>query len=395
MKTILSGFISCLALSLLLPPATARGQIDQYVVLIPTHTTSGPYTGDYDLKGTKLFSDGYVRWGSGTPKPISEMQVREYDPSAIPDGGGGLFLSYTIEHTDEENRGDRDVVMRRLNGEGVDLWEDSLSGPVRLLAQSAHLERNPHLVPSADGAIVFYEVEYTSGTYAGEIDVAAVRVDAEGNLVWEKAVWVANSNRRERIAGTWSDGQGNAVALIVRDADGKPDLLNGDLIATRITSDGVIGWGAKGDVAVVAGSPHSEEKPALIPDGAGGAYIAYELHYRSGARSGDVDIIAQHLSANGDRLWVDPENPPVVSSNPRARELSPSVTVDSIGLTVTFEMVFNEEDAKKGPLRVVGAQRLDALGYPVWNGGDRAQIILAKNRTVEKPMAVADGSGGT
>ncbi|MGE3802758.1 MAG: hypothetical protein AB7H80_17215 [Candidatus Kapaibacterium sp.] len=398
MKTILKEFFFCviLLLTISLSSSTAQGQIDQYVVLIPTHTTSGEYSGDYDLKGTKVYSDGYVRWGAGTPKPISEMQVREYDPSAIPDGSGGMFVCYTIEHTDEENGGDRDIVMRHLDSEGADLWDDSISGAVVLLAQSEHLEVHPHLIPSADGAIVLYEVEYISGSYKGEVDVAAVRVDGNGKLVWENAIWVANSDRHERIVDTWSDGYGNAIALIQRNNNSDKGSFSGDLVAVKISSEGITGWGgAKGNLVVVAGSPHSEENPAVVPDGQGGAFIAYELHYTSGARAGDVDLIAQHLTVNGDRLWLDPENPPVVSSNPRARELSPSITADSSGITVAFEMVFNDEKGKENPLRVVAVQRMDQNGYRVWNGGDKPQVILAKNRGVEKPIAVSDRNGGT
>ena len=396
MKSILNGTWWCLPLFLLITFSQANAQLNQYVVLIPTHTTSGPYAGDYDLKGTKLFSDGYIRWGGINPKPISELQVREYDPTGAPDGEGGLFVCYTIEHTDEENSGDRDVVIRRINSEGEDIWNDSISGPVRLLAQSAHLEEHPHVIPAGDGAIIFYEVVYTIGTYAGEVDIAAARVDQNGLLVWDKAVWAANSDRAERIVDAWPDGNGNVILLFERDNNPDPDQFDGDLIATRVNLDGDIGWGGGiGTLAIVAGSPHSEQNPSVAPDGRGGAYIAYELHYTSGSRAGDVDILAQHLTRNGDRLWVDPSNPPVVSSNPKAKELSPSATLDSIGLTVAFEMVFDPDTPEKMPLQVIGVQRLDVNGYRVWNGGDRPQVLLVKHRMMEHPIAVSDNAGST
>jgi hypothetical protein len=65
---------------------------------------------------------------------------------------------------------------------------------------------------------------------------------------------------------------------------------------------------------------HSERNAVLTPDGAGGAFIAYELKYRSGPRAGDIDIIAQHVDKNGDRRWLDASTPPIVSSSERARE---------------------------------------------------------------------------
>ena len=378
------------------PLLTIQAQIDHYVVLIPTHTSSGQYAGDYDIKGTKLLADGYIKWGAGTPKSLSEMPVKEYDPTAIPDGEDGLFLTYTIEHTDTVNQGDRDVIIRRIDSDGNDIWNDSSSGPVLLLAQSVHIEEHPKIVPTGEGVIVFYEIEYTSGKYKGEKDIAAVRVDRDGSLAWEKAVWIANSDNYETIVDAWPDNQGNAIVLFEKNTASSPSAHNSDLVATRISQDGEIGWGTNENLyTTIAGSPHSEQNAVTVPDGEGGAFIAYELRYVSGSRNGDVDIIAQHLAHSGKRLWVDSENPPIISSNSKALEVSPSIAADSLGITVGFMMEFTSNDSSKEPLKVVGAQRLDYNGYPIWNGGDRAQVILAKDRIVDSPSVIPDGSGGT
>lgn len=373
-------------------------QIGEYVVLMPTPISSGKYAGDYDIKGAMVRGDGFVTWGNISPKSLCEMPVREFGPSAAGDGNGGLFLCYTIEHTDSQNLGDRDIVIRRVNAEGNDVWENPETGPVILLAQSSEFEEHPRVIKVDDGVVVLYEVRYSGGDHNGDVDVAAVRVKTDGTIAWEGAVWVANTDNSEWIAGACSDGQGN-ILVLVESGKNTADTahMNRSLSLYRIAADGTVGWeNAPGKELVIAGSAHDERNGVIVADQDGGAYIAYEIFYNSGARKGDVDIIAQHVTPQGIRSWVDPAAPPVVSSNARAAERAPSIAADSLGIVVAFEMDFQADSAtpRSRPLKVIGAQRLDKNGKAQWNNGERAQVMLAKNRVVNTPQVFSDKSDG-
>lgn len=378
-------------------PDPASAQIGQYVVLLPASISSGKYAGDYDIKGAMIRGDGFVAWGGISPKSLCEMPVREFWPAGVPDASGGMFLCYTIEHTDPENLGDRDIAIRRFDAEGNDIWNNTETGPVVLLAQSSQFEEHPQTVSTVNGAIVFYEVRYSDGGHVGDVDVAAIRVLPDGTVPWEGATWISNTDNMERIAGVAADGQGNALVLIESGrVTADSTNMNRNLTLHRIGPDGALGWGGStGREITIAGSAHDERNGVIVPDNEGGAYVAYEILYNTGARKGDVDIIAQHITGAGGRSWVDPEAPPVVSSNARAAERRPSIAVDSLGIVVSFEMDFQADSlsARSRPLKVVGTQRLDRNGRAVWNGGERAQIILAKNRVVARPQAFSDGTG--
>lgn len=377
----------------------AEAQIGHYVVLMPTLISSGDYAGDYDIKGSKIQGDGLVSWGRMTPRSLCEMPVREFSPNAVSDGSDGMFLAYTIEHTDPDNLGDRDIVIRRISSDGTDMWENEETGPVLLLAQSSQYEEHPQIVRVAGGVIVFYEVRYSDEEHRNDVDIAATLVSDEGEILWEGALWVANSRLVEHIAGVTTDTRGNALVLIQQEPEPSSSVGSVDLLLTRVAPDGTTGWGAPvGQNQLVAGSVHDEQHGVVVPDSLGGAFVAYELAYKTGPRSGDVDIIAQHIDAYGKRTWVDPTAPPIVSSNSRAIERSPSLAADSAGIVVSFEMEFVGDSSATGEesgIRMIGTQRLDMLGKATWNEGGRAQILLAKNRVVGNPHTYTDGTGSS
>src|SRR5688500_17169960 len=131
------------ALLFLASTIVVQAQVEQFVVLLPTHTSSGTYAGDYDIKEVKLSADGFVDGGLGERRILSNLEVREHSPSAAPDGSSGFYLTYTVEYTDSANLGDRDVLIRRKDASGMDVWNDSTMGGVLFVAQSGHYEMNP------------------------------------------------------------------------------------------------------------------------------------------------------------------------------------------------------------------------------------------------------------
>ncbi|MBC8144974.1 MAG: hypothetical protein H7X80_05265, partial [bacterium] len=258
---------------------------------------------------------------------------------------------------------------------------------IAVVAQSEFIESKPRVILSDAGVLVIYEV---SDRATGSLDIAAVKLDGLGKPIWPTGVWIASSRRRERIADVVRDGKGGAIVII--EAISGPDTAQSiDVIAAHVDAYGKVGWGASPDPAVIATSRHFERNPVAVADGLGGAFIAYEIEYASGPRKGDRDILAQHLTAQGQREWVSETALPMVSSVATASESKPVIVSDSDGIIIAFEMNFHSE---KRPVHIIGVQRVDATGRLAWNKGKKPETIIVPNRIVEKPRLSSDGAGG-
>ncbi len=371
-------------------PPVGAAQVNRYLVLFPSLTPSGRYAGDYDIYLSDIFDDGTREFLAEQPKKIAAQAYREFAPVAIPDGAGGAFLAYTIEHNDSAHQGDRDILMRRIDRMGNDVWGDS-SSHIVVIAQSKYAEENPQLVQGADGGIVvLYEVRYGPQSDTGDVDVAAVKIEPNGTPSWSSGIWIANTQRRERLRGSVTDGLGGAVAVVEISTSRDTTITGADIYAMHADRYGKVAWGASAAPLAVAASKHLERNPAVVSDGFGGAYVAYELAYTSGDRIGDVDILAQHISSYGVREWTDPSALPIVSSNEKAREHSPSISLDSAGVIVSFEV--NIVD--KQPLALIGVQRMDHLGKATWNLGRKATLVGAPGMLASHPRTLPLPGGG-
>lgn len=377
---------------LLLAPSFLSAQVSRYTVLYPSRITSGDYQGDYDLFAMSFFSDGLLSGDALNPKAVASQGFKEFDPVMIADGEGGYIVAYTVEHSDPEHIGDRDILMRRVNRSGQNTWGDSANS-VLIVAQSKFVEQNPRIVELADRSLmILYEVHY-GPTEAADVDIAAVRVARNGTMLWQNGVWVANSKRREKLKSAVSDGQGGAVAVLEAITHRDSAHSTGDVLAQHIDINGLVGWKDSSDPVVVAGSRHIERNATAVSDGDGGVIVAYELEYVGSEREGDIDILAQRINRVGMRMWTNEANPPLVSTNNKARERAPVMVRDSAGVVVAFEVSF-KPDRAKDIVHVIGMQRLDTAGTPLWNGGKKSKLIGLRRDIAERPQILPDPVGG-
>jgi hypothetical protein len=363
----------------------------RFLVFYPVYITEGQYSGDYDIFAGSFFADGNLEWSSSKPKAISTAKYREFAPVAMTDSNGGAYLVYTVENPGGPAPNDRDILMRHVDRDGKDLWGDTAS-PVVIIAQSKYSEQNPRLVQSPDGTImIFFEVHYGTSDVSSDVDVAAVKIGMNGIPIWQGGVWIANSKRRERLAGAVSDGRGGGIAVLEpRQFDSSGTMTGSDITAVHVNAAGEIGWQDSQQATIIAGSRHLERNSSVISDGFGGAYIAYELAYSTGDRSGDVDILAQHINSYGVREWTDEAAPPIVSSTDKAREYAPSIALDSSGIVIAFRVDYFGE---RKPLYLVGVQRMDSRGKLLWNEGKKPKLMGVIRRMPDKPQVITDRNG--
>jgi hypothetical protein len=210
----------------------------------------------------------------------------------------------------------------------------------------------------------------------GDSDTYAQKLDGSGNKLWLADVRV---NSDSGTAGQWylsvaTDGNGNAV---VAWGDSRAD--DSDIYAQKLDRSGTKLWA--GDVRVNSDSGTAiQSHPAVAVDGSGKAIVVWK-----DGLSGDMDIYAQRLDGDGERLWaVDVR---VNSDGGAASQSEAAVAVDR-----DRNVVVVWRDGRSGNRSHIYAQKLDAGGNKLWPVDVR---FSSDSGTASQghPAVAVDGSG--
>ncbi|UCE17164.1 MAG: thrombospondin type 3 repeat-containing protein [Gemmatimonadota bacterium] len=179
---------------------------------------------------------------------------------------------------------------------------------------------------------------------------------------------------RYGVSASISDGAGGVItAWEDRRSGSGPDIY-----VQRVDDSGTPLWTAGG--AAVCTASESQTTPVIVPDGAGGAIIAWE-DKRSGS---DFDIYAQRVNATGTPLWV--ADGVAVCTAERNQE-DPAIIPDGFGGVVIAWV-----DWRSGISSDMYTQRVDGFGTPQW-AADGVAVCTAPNNQ-QNPTIISDGSGG-
>lgn len=328
-------------------------------------------------------------------------------PNIVPDGNGGAIVSWL------DARGC--LFAQRLSSAGVPQWADN---GVQVCTGSTFLSA---LAPDGQGGA--FVVWYIGGVHAQ-------RIDANGNLLWQtqydflgagslndaisdgggRLVFAAfnptgSSFIRVQCVGDDGTPQWTTSGVIVEAGAGTlnfrwfprlaPDGAGGtiatwytngalsgyDVHAQHVNASGVAMWSyggsTDGGVPITDAGPEDYD-PQIVPDGAGGAVIAWWQTDTAG------DIYAQRVDASGARLWT-PNGVPVCTL-PNAQNgvfLAPDGAAGAILVWV---------DKRTGVDTDIYAQRVDGAGSPQWASNGVAICDLPANQNASR--VVADNAGG-
>jgi hypothetical protein len=117
--------------------------------------------------------------------------------------------------------------------------------------------------------------------------------------------------------------------------------------------------------------------PSTIPDGSGGAFVAWH-------GSPANDIYVQHVSAAGVPLWTTNG---VVVCSAVGGQVFPTLASDGAG-----GVILTWYDARNSGQNDIYAQRVNAAGIPQWTTDGVAICTLAGDQS--NPQIVSDGAGG-
>lgn len=285
----------------------------------------------------------------------------EYHPTLCLDGLGNVILAWS------DGRGAfgtyEDVYAQKITLAGTTLW---MADGVPVVVASGE-QRYPDIVADGSGGAII------SWWHLGST-VRAQRVDANGVTQWPATNGVSLSTATVNYPDIdmVSDGSGGAIVVY----ESVPGGLQ-DIYACRVTSAGALAWnGAEIALCSAAGE---QGQPAVLADGAGGAYVAWR-----DARGGDYAIYAQRVDANGNAQWTADG---IAISTEDTYLPAPSLAPDGSG-----GFVVAWEDTRSG--HAIYAQRVDGSGAMQWatNG---VPVSTAPNGFPRSLGLVAAGGGAT
>jgi len=218
--------------------------------------------------GAKMWSIPYIIYGTGNT------------PRLLDDGAGGVILGWQRAHVS-----DYTIVGARVDASGATVWG------AQDITTSWGYFMDAELVPDGAGGAI-----YVWGNGA-----RAQRVNAAGVEQWAvNGVTVISGLSYAGVPQAVSDGAGGAIVVVRAGDDDDYFGWDNDIHMNRIEADGSLSWGTSG--LTVCGAPLSQTKPAIAPDGHGGAFVVWVDLRNYDTYS--TDIYAQHVDADGNPQWA-------------------------------------------------------------------------------------------
>jgi MYXO-CTERM domain-containing protein len=339
--------------------------------------------GNPDLFVQKFDAQGQRAW-TLHGRALTSAVGAEIRPAIIADGAGGAIIAYAEGPNSMDYETLSHIRAQRIDAAGQKLW-----GPEGVwLVQAAGGQMRPVLTTDgANGAIVAWN-DHRGGT----TDVYAQRVAADGTLRWQADGVLVSTGpsaqfdpaiAEDRAGGafvTWTDARTNYWAVY----------------AQRLDSTGARLW-ASGGIQI---APATITGPNVVPDGAGGAIIAWnDFRNLTPDPSGVTwlnrcDIYATRIDGNGSEVWAAAPVPVTEGVTASPDKFIPGWQPDQVTMAPDGRggLFFVWHDARNEVSWDVYAQRLDLQGNRLW--GDRGVPVTTASHDQLAPTVVPDGRDG-
>ena len=238
--------------------------------------------GNEDIYAQRLSHDGTAQW-TAQGVNVSGWSGNQSLPRLASDGLGGLFVVW------QDGRNPYSIIYaQRLQDDGALMW---VAGGVQISTYSPMYNRiSPQIVEDgATGAVIAW---CTSGL--GTLTISAQRITRTGTVLWAAGGVVMFTTGLPYADNPQIASAGDGGAIVVwRDARN----YNNDVYAQRVSSTGVIMWGAPG-LAICDALGH-QQGARVVADGDGGAVVTWYDQ-----RGANADIYVQQVDANGAARWT-------------------------------------------------------------------------------------------
>jgi hypothetical protein len=339
-------------------------------------------SGNADVYALRVTSAGVLHpgWAAGGGA-VCTAAGHQSSLQAVADGSGGVFIAWQ-----DERDGDWDVYAQHVTGDGPIAAGWPANG--RAVASSATPEHMPRIVADGSGGVL---IAWTHGIATAARDIRALRVLANGSLdpAWPSGgLAVCAAVQDQFLNGAAPDGAGGMLLawLDLRVGGVFGDTLS--VFAHRVQGNGTLasGWPVDGrEVRREVGG--SLDEIPLVPDGSGGAFVAWV----DPRVNGFDQAYAHHVTSNGavDPRWT--ANGRKVFPSALASFYTYAIPDGSGGMIVGATIASGPGPYYEYDLH---AQRIDAAGVLDPNWGDGVVVSNAAAAQFMRATFPSDGAGG-
>ena len=228
-----------------------------------------------DIYAQRVNSAGVVQWPANGVALVTASGNQE-NIAVTADGAGGAIVTWK-----DSRVADSHIYAQRINSSGVNQW--NVDGVAVCAAVGGQLD--PQIVPIGNGGVIITWIDLRISTDA---NVYAQRLNSSGGALWTpNGNPVCSAVGAQAFSRPVADGAGGAVVTWTDNRNG-----NLDIYAQRVGAGGAVQWTTDGVSLCTAANGQLD--PAIVPDGFGGAIVAW-----SDSRNGLADIYANRVSAGG------------------------------------------------------------------------------------------------
>ena len=311
---------------------------------------------------------GVAAWSSdpSVNTPVVTAVDKQGSHRIIHDGHGGFFAVWHDWRNDAATS--RDIYAQHFDASGNPLW--GANGVV--VCNAADTQWGPKVSLDGAGGIIVTWSDYAG---PGDEDIYAQRLDADGDPLWAaNGILVIATASNDYCAWCVTDGDGGAIVM----------SLQGGV--NRVTAAGTLPWGAA-DSPVRYSTSGLSDAPKLMADGQGGAVLTWAEGKPS---SNESDIAVQRVDDDGNLLW-NSGNPVLLTSSGRGE--CPRVIPDGAGGAIVAWYEWYGA-APWGSPRRVRAQKIDGDGNPQWASGGKQVTPTGVDIYGYSHGVASDGAGG-
>jgi hypothetical protein len=289
-------------------------------------------SGSADIYAQKIDASGAAQWAAGGVA-ICTNAFEQHEPCIETDGLGGAFIAW-----DDHRGGPTDLYAQRIKANGTVAW--TANGIV--ICNAANAQEDPCMVSDDLGGVTIAWRDYRN---SADWLIYAQRISGSGSILYAANGVLANTTAVDMYQlAIGSDSNHGAIIAWTHFGSSSQDLY-----AQRINYLGYRDWAA-GGVAVCTYAA-TQSNPVIVPDGNGGAVIAWD-DYRPGTQR---DIYAQKLSEDGVPKWTVNGRSVCTDAND---QLYQCIASDGAG-----GAVIAWEDYRPGSSSDIYAMRIERNGY--------------------------------
>ncbi len=329
-----------------------------------------PLNSNGDIYAQRIGADGFVKWttdGIG----VCNNSITQNNPQIISDGIGGAII---VWEDLRNNINANDIYAQRIDSNGNPLW--IINGvPV---CNATGGQNRPMIATDGQGGAIITWYDERAGFIS---DVYAQRLNSNGVMQWTtNGVPLCPASTNQRDPKIIADGSGGAIIMWI---DNRTNINENDVYAQRITADGILKWSTSG--LEVCAIYRRQQIASIVPDGNGGAIIAWTDDRDTISIPRTSDIYIQRVDSSGNRLWTSDGVP--ISVGPGNQKAPEIFSFGDGGAIIAWD------DTRNGSSnRDIYAQRVDHSGSIIWSTNGIPICNAVNDQDWMK--LISDGTGG-